>query len=465
MSVSGRKSLKEDSENQVAREDRKLRILMIVENCPYLRDPRVRREARTLVGAGYRVTVIAPNGDKSGRGGEVVDGVKVYRFAKLKSSSTVIGHLLEYFFAMLTMALMSVYVFVREGFDIVHVANPPDGLVFIACAYKILGKSVIYDQHDLCPELYGVKFGDSSDLIAKHLRLLERLSYRLADSVIVTNESYERLAMTRGRLPKQSITIVRNGPDVEDARNGEIDPELRGKAPNILAFGGIIEVQDGVEELIQALHALRYKLGRSDFVCVVMGSGHALADAKDLACRLGLEDNILFTGWISDRELYRSYLATSDICVSPEPANPYNNQSTFVKVMEYMAAGKPIVAFDLCETRFSAQDSAVYAKCNDMLDFALAIAKLMDDPGLRRAMGLTGQKRIREKLAWQYSAPCLLKAYEDLASRYTCSQAQLDAVPARAKDTLLQLTVSTSAAAVEQTPKTQGTPQDCHGNR
>jgi hypothetical protein len=66
---------------------------MIVENCPYLRDPRVRREAKALAAAGYKVTVIAPNGDKSGRGGEIADGVKVYRFAKLKSSSTVIGHL------------------------------------------------------------------------------------------------------------------------------------------------------------------------------------------------------------------------------------------------------------------------------------------------------------------------------------------------------------------------------------
>jgi glycosyltransferase involved in cell wall biosynthesis len=406
-------------------EERKVRVLMIVENCAYLRDPRVRREAKTLAAAGYKVTVIAPNGDKGSRGGEVADGVKVYRFAKLKSSSTVVGHLLEYLLAMLTLAAMSAYVFVREGFDIIHVANPPDGLVFIAAAYKILGKSVIYDQHDLCPELYGIKFGDSNGLIAKVLRFLERFSYRLADSVIVTNESYKRQALTRGGLPESRITIVRNGPDLENARNGEIDPEVRDKAPNILAFGGIIEVQDGVAELIRALHALRYKLGRSDFVCIVMGSGHALADTKALTRSLGLEDNVWFTGFISDRELYKRYLATVDICVSPEPSNAYNEQSTFVKVMEYMAAGKPIVAFDLCETRVSAQQSALYAKPNDEMEFALAIAKLMDDPRLRCLMGETGQRRILEKLAWQYSASSLLKVYKGLASRYSGSPSSL----------------------------------------
>jgi glycosyltransferase involved in cell wall biosynthesis len=263
--------------------------------------------------------------------------------------------------------------------------------------------------------------------------------------------------MSRGGLSESLITIVRNGPDLENAKNGEIDLEVRCKAPNILAFGGIIEVQDGVGELIRALHALRYKLRRSDFVCIVMGSGHAIEDAKRLTRSLGLEDNVWFTGWISDRELYSRYLATCDICVSPEPSNSYNNQSTFVKVMEYMAAGKPIVAFDLCETRFSAEQSALYAKCNDELEFAMAIVKLMNDPALRCVMGETGQRRIHQKLAWQYSAPSLLKVYERLASRGTSSQVgQSRAVPGRENTGLLPLEVPAGAEVSEQIPETKG---------
>lgn len=265
--------------------------------------------------------------------------------------------------------------------------------------------------------------------------------------------------MARGRLPESRITIVRNGPDLENASNREIDPQVRGKAPNILAFGGMIEIQDGVAELIRALHALRYKLGRGDFVCIVMGSGHALEAAKGLTRSLGLEENVWFTGWISDRELYRRYLATSDICVSPEPSNPYNDQSTFVKVMEYMAAGKPIVAFDLCETRFSAQQSALYAKCSDELEFALAIANLMDDPRLRCAMGQTGQQLVREKLAWQYSTPSLLKVYEGLASLCTSTRVvQAQAVRAKEKESLLPSEAPVGAWGSEQIP-TKGAPR------
>ena len=441
-----------------------MRILMIVENCAYLRDPRVRREAKTLATAGYKIIVIAPDGDKAFRARESDDGVTVYRFAKLKSSSTVIGHLLEYCLALFALATMSAYVFFREGFDIVHIANPPDGLIFIAGACKILGKPVIYDQHDLCPELYAVKFGGSHDRIAKLLLCLERLSYRLADMVIVTNESYKRQAITRGGIPESRIAIVRNGPDRENARNGEVAPEVRIKSPNILAFGGIIEVQDGVAELIRALYALRYTLKRSDFLCIVMGSGHALADAKALTRSLGLEDNVWFTGWISDREQYRRYLASADICVSPEPANPYNQQSTFVKVMEYMAAGKPIVAFDLCETRVSAEASALYAKPNDEVEFAMAIVRLMDDPELRRKMGETGQKRIQEKLAWQHSAPSLLQAYERLlcecaGGHYKAPLRPPQEVSTIRTESLLSIQVPEDAAVSEQSAETEGGPR------
>jgi len=64
---------------------------------------------------------------------------------------------------------------------------------------------------------------------------------------------------------------------------------------------------------------------------------------------------------VSDLDVYFRYLATADICVAPEPSNQYNDESTFVKIMEYMLAEKPVVAFDLPETRFSAEGAASYA--------------------------------------------------------------------------------------------------------
>jgi glycosyltransferase involved in cell wall biosynthesis len=132
--------------------------------------------------------------------------------------------------------------------------------------------------------------------------------------------------------------------------------------------------QDGVDYLLRALRYLAHDLGRTDFYCVLVGDGDSLDDLRSLAVDLGIADRVLFTGWIPDEEMVR-YLSTADICLDPNPSSPLNDVSTWIKVMEYMALGKPVVSFDLKETRISAADAAVYATPNDEAEFARAIAK------------------------------------------------------------------------------------------
>lgn len=391
------------------------RVLMIVENCAFPKDPRVRREAMTLQRAGCRVSVISP-GWTWDAWQQFVDGVKVYQFPMLPGEGAPFGHLLEYTWAMLAIALLTAVVFVGDGFDIIQIANPPDCIILIVAIYKLFGKLIIYDQHDLCPELYGARFGKSNTTISSVLLFLEKISYRLADHVIVTNASYKQIALERGGLSPAKVSVVRNGPELKDNQPTPTPTEsaLRCKAPNIILYAGITGFQDGVDVLCRALHRLRHELGRRDFYCVVLGDGDALPVFKSLAHDLGLDEVIWFAGWISDPALYARYLATADICASPEPSNNYNDRSTFIKVMEYMNAGKPIVAFDLPETRFTAGKAAIYARPNDETDFAAKIANLMDDPALRLSAGAIGQRRIRQELAWGYSAPVLLNVYAGL---------------------------------------------------
>jgi glycosyltransferase involved in cell wall biosynthesis len=390
-----------------------MRVLMIVENCAYMRDPRVRPEAKALTAAGHRVSVICPAENKQ-PWRDMIDNVSVYRFPVFPFPPGMLGHLVEYTYAMLAIAVITAFVLLLEGFDVIHVANPPDCIVLVICVYKLLGKLIIYDQHDLCPELYGARFGRTNRLLLGLLLLLERLSYGLADHIIVTNESYKEIAMKRGRVCESRVTVVRNGPDLRSLAVTGVDAELRSNSPNIIAFAGITGFQDGLDYLCRALYRLRYDLCREDFNCIVMGDGDALQHIKSLACELRLEGNISFAGWISDPDVYRRYLFTADICVVPEPSNAYNDRSTFVKLLEYLAVGKPIVAFDLPESRFSAQSAALYAHPNDEHEFALKIARLMDDPALRRSMGEIGRQRIQRELAWQYSVPNLLKVYNEL---------------------------------------------------
>src|ERR1700690_2737627 len=139
------------------------RVLMILENCSYLRDARVSKEARALMNHGYVVSVISPEfGSWPSR--RQFDGITVYGFPHLSFCHRTLGYLLEYAYSTLAIAVITAYVWLTKGFDIVHIANPPDCLVPIAAIYKIVGKLIIYDQHDLSPELYVARFSRSHAL-------------------------------------------------------------------------------------------------------------------------------------------------------------------------------------------------------------------------------------------------------------------------------------------------------------
>lgn len=391
------------------------RVLMLLENNPYPQDPRVRREARSLVVAGYQVSIICP----AARGQpwrEMLGGVRVYRFPAPPPAHGVLGYLWEYGYSMVATFVISLLVFLRVDFDIVHTHNPPDTFVVIAALYQLLGKRFVYDHHDLAPEMYYARFdGKGSQLVYHTLVLFERLSCRLADHVIATNESYKMVEMRRGLVPEDCITIVRNGPDLNILRPGEPDADLQQKGKTIIGYVGDMGFHDGVDYLLRALQRLVYDLGRTDFFCVIIGTGDAWADLKVLALQLGIGEYVWFTGYVSDADLIR-YLSTADMCVDPDPSNSFTDRSTMIKVMEYMALGKPIVAFDLHEHRVTAQDAAAYVIPNDELSFAQQIVALMDDPERRKKMGQIGRERVEKELAWSYQSKRLLEAYEALAA-------------------------------------------------
>jgi glycosyltransferase involved in cell wall biosynthesis len=340
-----------------------------------------------------------------------VNGVHLYRYAQPQAANGFLGYLWEYGYAMAATFVLSLLVFFREGFDVVHAHNPPDTFVFIAAFYKLFGKRFVFDHHDLSPEMYQARFPrGGSWLVYNVLVLLEKLTCRLADRVIATNESYKKIEMARDHVPETRITIVRNGIELHALHLVEPDRTLQRKGKTIIGYVGVMGFQDGVDCLMRALGHLVRDLGRSDFCCILVGDGDAFLYLKSLVEQLGISEQVSFTGLVDQSEITR-YLGRADLCVAPEPSAPYNDLSTAVKLMEYMALAKPIVAFDLREHRFTAQGAAAYVKSNDELEFARTIAELMDDPTRRKAMGLLGRERMKTELAWEYSIPKLLEVY------------------------------------------------------
>ena len=396
------------------REPRKRRILMLIQNCAYPRDDRVRREARSLVTAGYEVSVISPKAEGHPFT-ETLNGVRLYNFPEPRSANGFLGYLWEYGYSLAVIGALAFYVFVTRGFGVLHAAHPPDMFALIAGFYKLFGVKYILDHHDLAPELYYARFhGEGNKAVYDILVFFEKLACRWADAVIATNQSYKLVEIERGRVPEERITIVRNGPDLKEMSLTAPKPEVRGLARIIIGYVGVMGVQDGVDNLLRALRCLIAEQGKTDFACVLVGYGAAYEDLQRLAKELDLDGHVLFTGWVSEPGDVSRYLSSMDICIAPEPSDPYNDRSTAAKVMEYMTFGKPIVSFALPEHRFTAENAAIYAAPNHPEDLARKIAYLMDHPEERESIGRYGYERLRSVFSWERQEKALLAAYQKL---------------------------------------------------
>lgn len=389
------------------------RILMLLENCAYSADGRVRCEANSLAAAGYQVTVIGPK-RRGDHWCETFGSVVAYQYPAPPDVNGALGYVFEYGYSLAAMALLSLWVLFRRGFDVIHAHNPPDVLVLIALAYRPFGKRFVFDHHDLSPDMYLARFATPGNpLIHRCLMYFERLSCRSADLVIATNESYKQVQIRRIGIPESRIAVVRNGPESWHLQTYSSVPGLRDDSRFLIGYVGVMGNQDGVDYLLRALQHLKHELHRDDWRCVLVGAGNALDELQSLAAKLGIAENLVFTGWL-DYEKVPRYIASCDICVAPDPSTAYNNRSTVIKVMEYMAQSKPVVAFDLTETRVTAGDAALYAQPNDVQDFARQIAHLMDNPDLRAEIGRVGRLRITTNLSWEHQERRLLDAYRRL---------------------------------------------------
>lgn len=386
---------------------RALRVLIVIENMSYTYDTRVQKIARTLERAGHRVMVICPRypGDplKSSREGITVTFYPVPRLPR-----GAIGHLLEYAYSFAAVGLLSCAAFVKTRFDAIHICNPPDIFFPVGGLYRLLGRRFVFDQHDLCPELSQVRYGKHPWLYRAAL-VLERWTYRAADHVLVTSESGRQCAIRRGGVDAERLTLVYNGPDL----SGLPKAEPGGAARDMVEVGyvGDMNPQDGIDYLLQAAEHIRWTHQRTDVRFVLVGDGSAYDVLRQTASRMALGDSVEFTGRLAPREAMQR-LAACDLCVIPDPKNEFTDSCVMVKSLEYMALGKPIVAFELKETRTICGDAAVYARENDFRELAQRILQLADDPALRRRLGQFGRRKIETELAWTFCERALLRAYE-----------------------------------------------------
>lgn len=385
------------------------RVTMLLENHAYPQDVRVRGEAESLARAGHAVTVVAPRSPGQARR-ELVGGVRVRRFRLPATPASPLGFVLEYAIANVQLYGAGIAGLLR-GATVVHLHNPPDTLFGVGLLARALGRDVVFDHHDLTPELFEAKFGRSR--VSALLRRFEWLSFRSATLVIAANESHREVAQGRGGVPASRAVVVRNGPPAAAFAQATEPRGGRLEQPRLL-FLGCMESQDGVEELLPLLELLARDEGLPGAHLTLVGEGSLRPRLARQASHPELHGRVRFTGRVPHSEV-PALLAAADICLDPAPCTELNNRSTMIKIAEYMAARRPVVAYPLLETRRTADDAIAYAECGDLASFAAQVARLAREPERRAALARRAGDRARS-LGWDASERELLGAYRGLGA-------------------------------------------------
>jgi glycosyltransferase involved in cell wall biosynthesis len=301
---------------------------------------------------------------------------------------------------------------VSRGFDVIQICNPPDILFLAAAPYKLFGKRIIFDHHDVCPELFEAKFGRRG-LFHRLLLIAERLTFRIADLVISANETYRNLALTRGGRSPSDVVAVYSVPERARVRRVKPNEALRRGARLVLGYVGIIGDQDGVDHFVRCVHHLVVEQGHADIRAVVVGDGPALASVRALAEEIGIADRIAFPGYLRGDELLAA-MSTFDIGIMPDPVNEYNDKISMNKVFEYSALGIPCVAYNLTETRRLLGDCGLYADDATPEGLARACLPLINDQTLREERGRAIKALSDRQFDWQRECSKYTEVYRRL---------------------------------------------------
>ncbi|MDP3713013.1 MAG: glycosyltransferase family 4 protein [Mycobacteriales bacterium] len=398
-------------------------LLVLVQNLSVPMDRRVWQECTEAQAAGWRVSVVCPMGAGDVRA-EVLDGVRIHRYRAPREGRGPLGFAREFLVALLRMAHLVVRVARRERVHVVQACNPPDTMFLIAGMLRLWQRTrFVYDQHDLCPEIFLSRGGTDGALLHRILVLLERFTFRLADVVVFPNEAYRQRARALGRLRVPSY-VVMSGPRRDSMRAGPPQLELAQGREHLLVYLGVMGPQDGVDHAVDALAELVHR-HRLDVHCAFLGFGDQRERLMVRAEELGLADYCSWPGRVGPEQI-KAYLSTASLGIAPDPANPLANVSTHNKVLEYMAHGLPMVCYALQETQRVAGSAAAVSLVQTPGALADVAARLLLDPEERRQRGLAARARLDQNWVWESQAPDYVRAIAQAADRLAAPGATED---------------------------------------
>lgn len=354
----------------------------------YESDNRVRRYAEALARRGDHVDVIALSSGTIPLGVVKISGVQVHRIQRRsfneRSMLTYAWNLLRF---LMSASLLLLRLQRRLCYDLIHVHNMPDFLVFSAWYPKRTGAKVILDIHDIVPEFFASKFrsGEKSILVYL-LKSIEKLSAKFSDHVIVSNHLWHQKLISRSISKEKSSVFVNN-----------VDPSLfyrrartRDDGKFIIIFPGSFQWHQGLDIAIEALAHLKDKLPNAELHLYGGGNRNLETELVQLVTRLGLSEKVRFFKPVAFDKI-AEVIANADLGVVPKRADSFGNEAYSTKIMEFMSQGLPVVVSRTKIDEFYFKEKEVrFFKSGDSRSLAEEILDLARNQDLREKLAANG---------------------------------------------------------------------------
>ena len=359
----------------------------------YESDNRVRRYAETLAKRGDQVDVIALSREPASLPVEEIDGVTVYRVQHREHnerSKWTYAWRLARFLVRSSRKLKALQE--RHRYDVIHVHNMPDFLVFAAWYPKLTGAKLILDIHDVVPELFSNKFHSSfKTFYVGLLKKMEKLSATFVDHVIVSNHLWLKTVVARS-APAAKCSVLVN----------HVDPEMfsrrsrtRTDGKFIILFPGSLQWHQGVDLAIEAFALVKQQVPNAEFHIYCGSGGVMRGELRELAQRLGLEESVKFIKALPLDQMPQ-VIANADLGVVPKRADSFGNEAYSTKIMEFMSQGVPVVASRTkIDSLYFEEGIVHFFPSGDIRALADAILDVVKDDDLRHSLSRRGYEYVK----------------------------------------------------------------------
>ncbi|MBZ0152754.1 MAG: glycosyltransferase [Planctomycetes bacterium] len=391
-----------------------LRVCMVV-HAYYEGDARVRRYAESLAAGGHQVTVLALR-DRGKAKVEALRGVRVERLPLSRRRGGTLRYLFEYCWFTLLCGLVLTWRWRR--YDVVHVHNMPDFLVFAALVPRLFGRVVLLDVHDLMPEVYCSKFKTS----VRHpgiwpIRVQEWLSHRFASACIFATERFRRGALERGTVREHRSIAVMNAADTTLFDRQAAPWRGPDDGTFVMLYLGTVSHRHGVDQCVRVLPLVRERLPGIRLrihAKLSEAEGKPLQELEALASELGVRDLVEIGPPLPLQEVPAA-MSRASVGVFTPHLDVHIDMALSLKVPEFVAMDVPVIAVRTSiMTSLFREDEVLMFADGDLPAFADLLVRLHGDPAAGRAMVMRA-RRFTQEHAWENE----FAGYRELLARLT----------------------------------------------